>query len=209
MKKINIDSWHRKEYFDFFSKYDDPFFGLVSEVNCTNAYKTAKDRKISFFAFYLHCSLLAVNDIKEFRYRIFDNEIVLFEEIHAATTIGRNDGSFGFSFVPFNRDFDKFNTDLQKEVREVRDTKDMRYLEESGRLDVIHYSSIPWRTFTGLKHPGNFSIKDSAPKIVFGKTFKRSNQLFMPVAVNAHHGFADGFHVSEFFELYEKYLKEC
>ncbi len=206
MKRINKNTWERKEYFDFFSGYADPFFGLVANVDCSRAYKACQQNKYSFFAYYLHKSLLAVNDTEEFRYRTDADDIILFDKVHAASTIGREDGSFGFSFIPYSIDFNEFCAKLEDEAKAVKNSNGVRYLKESERTDVIHYSTIPWLSFTGLKHPGNFGIGDSAPKIVFGKCFEQNSKLLMPVAVHAHHGFVDGRHISEFFKALQAYL---
>ncbi len=99
MKKyVDINNWKRKEYYEFFSKYDEPFWGIVTEIDCTIAYEKVKQNNSSFFSYYLYKSTQAINMIEEFRYRIEDEKVVLFEEIHAATTIGRDDETFGYSF---------------------------------------------------------------------------------------------------------------
>jgi chloramphenicol O-acetyltransferase len=104
MKKIDLESWKRKEHFEFFSKMASPIFGIVTEVNCDECYINAKKNGISFFASYLHKSMIAVNAVNELKYRIIENEIVEFDKIHAGLTIGRDDETFGFGFVNFSQD---------------------------------------------------------------------------------------------------------
>ena len=65
MKIIDINTWKRKEHFNFFSQFDEPFFGIVSEVDCTKAFQFTENEDISFFAYYLHKSLVAANNIDE------------------------------------------------------------------------------------------------------------------------------------------------
>lgn len=206
MKTINLSTWKRKEHFAFFSKFDEPFWGIVSEVDCTIAYKTAKENKISFFAWYLYKSLLAANDIEEFRYRTYNGKVVLYEEIHASPTIGREDGTFGFSFVRFNQDFNVFYEDLNNEIVRVKSFTGLCMNENASRKDVIHYSSLPWAHFTGLTHARNYQINDSSPKITFGKAFYRDNVMFMSVSLNMHHGLADGFHAAKFYEKFQNHM---
>jgi chloramphenicol O-acetyltransferase type A len=206
LKIIEKNTWKRLEYFNFFSGYADPFFGLIANLDCSNAFRVCKKNNFSFFAYYLHKSLLAVNDTEEFRYRTNGNDIILYDKVHAASTIGREDGSFGFSFIPHSSDFNEFCRKLNQEVKAVKESTGVRYLKESERIDVIHYSTIPWLSFTGLKHPGNFRTGDSAPKIVFGKSCEQNNRLLLPVAVHAHHGFVDGKHISDFFQAFQDYM---
>lgn len=48
--------------------------------------------------------MTAVNEVGEFRYRIIDNIPVCFDRIHVGTTIGREDGTFGFGFIEYTPD---------------------------------------------------------------------------------------------------------
>ena len=42
-KKIDIITWNRKEHFEFFSKFEEPFFGTTIQFDCTKAYHKAKE----------------------------------------------------------------------------------------------------------------------------------------------------------------------
>src|SRR5690606_31272716 len=99
MKPVNIDTWNRKEHFEFFAKLASPFFGISTEVDCTAAYETAKQNGRSFFATYMHKSMAAVNAVDELKLRIVDGKVVEFDVIHAGSTVGRDDGTFGMIFV--------------------------------------------------------------------------------------------------------------
>ena len=52
--------------------------------------------------------------------------------------------------------------------------------------NAIHYSAVPWLTFTDMKHPTNMRSGDSVPKISTGKYFRE--------------GLMDGYHVAKFIE---------
>jgi len=208
MKIIDLNTWKRKEHFEFFSKFDEPFFGIVSEIDCTIASQQAKEKGVSFFASYLHKSLKAVNAIEEFRCRILDDKIVIYDSVHASATLAREDETFAFSFVEFSEDFKPFDKALKKEIEEVQNSSGLRLNEGAIRHDVVHYSSVPWFQFTGLSHARSFTLPDSSPKITFGKMNTREGRKMMPVSINAHHGFADGLHVAKFLELFQKLMNE-
>lgn len=207
MKRIlDQSNWNRKEHFDFFRKYDEPFFGMVTEIDCTKAYQISKKKEQSFFAYYLHKSLIAVNLVEEFRYSIEEDEVIIHDKIHASSTIGREDGTFAFTFVPFNLDFDIFNESLKTEIKAVQNSTGLRLIEGDTRQDVIYYSSIPWNTFSGLTHARNFKTKGSAPMITFGKMFQKGDKKMMNVAIYVHHGLADGFHIAKYLEIFQKLM---
>lgn len=206
MQKIDLKNWNRKEHFEFFSSFDEPFFGIVSEVDCTKAHQFSKNNNRSFFAHYLHKSLIAVNEIPEFKYRILDGEVVVYEQVHSAATIARPDGTFAFSFAEFDTDFSIFHKSLKKEIEEVQNTTGLRLSEASQRLDAIHISSFRWHKLTGLTHARNFKYPDSVPKITFGKMYSLGNEYKLPVAINVHHGLMDGYHVAQFLEAFQELL---
>lgn len=206
MEIIDTENWNRKEHFDFFSKMASPYFGIVTEVDCTQAYKKAKENDISFFAYYFHKSTVAVNSVEELKYRIVNSNVVSFPVIHAGATIGREDGTFGFIFVHFSKDFETFNAELQDEIESVKNGTGLRLNGDDVKKDLIRYSTIPWNSFTGLLHPTNFDRTESVPKITFGKFVIRDNKKYLPVSIEAHHGLADGFHLAKYLNAFQKEL---
>ena len=206
MRKIDLNTWKRKEHFNFFSKMASPFFGIVTEVDCTECYESSKETGKSFFANYLHKSMIAVNAVEELKYRIVDNEIVVFDQINAGATIGREDGTFGFVFMNFSPDFDAFNAELQKEIEAVKNSSGLRLNNDDVKKDLIRHSTIPWNSFSGLLHPTNFDQKESVPKITFGKYTIRDGRKMLPISVEAHHGLVDGFHLAKYLVAFQNQL---
>ncbi|WP_258561840.1 CatA-like O-acetyltransferase [Chryseobacterium chendengshani] len=187
MKIIDLKSWKRKEHFEFFSKMANPYFGFTTEVDCTKAYDSSKADNHSFFATYLHKSMCAVNAVAELKLRILNNQIVSYDTIHAGTTIGRIDETFGFAFIHFSEDFETFNKELQKEIGEVQHSTGIRMNNGELGKDLIRHSTIPWNSFSALLHPTSLDKTESVPKITFGKFSIKDGKKFLPVSVEAHH----------------------
>ena len=206
MKIIDIETWNRKEHFEFFSKMTSPYFGITTEVDCTKAYINAKENGHSFFAHYLHKSMIAANSVEELRLRIIDRQVVLFERINAGATVGRADGTFGFIFVNFSDDFETFNKELQNEIQTVLNSTGLRLNNDDIKKDLIRHSTIPWTSFTGLLHPTNFDRTESVPKITFGKFSIREGKKYLPVSIEAHHGLVDGFHLAKYLSEFQRQL---
>jgi len=206
MKIINVESWKRKEHFEFFSKMESPYFGFTTEVDCTKAYAYAKEKEQSFFATYLHRSMIAVNAVDELKLRILDGKVVLYDTLHAGTTIGRTDGTFGFAFIPFSPDFEVFNAVMKEEIEAVHHSSGLRLNNGELGKDLIRHTTIPWHTFSALLHPTSFNNSESVPKITFGKFSIRDGKKFLPVSVEAHHGLADGIHIAKYLEEFQKQL---
>ncbi|MCZ4224944.1 CatA-like O-acetyltransferase [Pedobacter rhodius] len=205
-EKINIDTWLRKDHFNFFNNFEEPFFGVTVEVDCTSTYKEAKEKEVSFFLLYLHKSLVAANQIENFKYRIIDGEVWKYDEIHASATINRPNGTFGFSYMDFHENFEQFRINAVKEIRKVENSTGL--IPASSGENVIHYSALPWLNFKSISHARNYSYKDSCPKISFGKVRDENGRKIMPVSIHANHALADGFHVAQFVDAYQELLNQ-
>lgn len=206
MKVIDINSWKRKEHFEFFSGMASPYFGFTSEVDCTKAYDEAQEKGHSFFAIYLHKSMMAINTVDELKLRIVEGQIIQYDEVHVGSTIGRPDGTFGFSFFHYSEDFEVFNAGLQEQIRMVQASTGLCIRNETLPLNHVRHTTIPWNAFSAVLHPTNFDPTESIPKITFGKFSVRQGRKFMPVSIEAHHGLADGLHLAKYFEEFQRLL---
>ncbi|MDI6803399.1 MAG: chloramphenicol acetyltransferase [Bacteroidota bacterium] len=204
--KIDIDNWVRKEHYKFFKTYDEPFWGITTNVDCTNAYRKSKELNIPFFIYYLYLSLKSVNQIEEFKYRIEGEDVYCYDVIHAAATVLRENGTFGFSFIKYNDNLPPFTENAKQEIERVKN--DNRLMPAYSGENVIHYTTVPWISFSGVSHPRRFSLKDSVPKIAFGKIIEENSRKLLPIAIHAHHALVDGLHVGKYLELFQKLLDE-
>lgn len=207
MKKIiDIEKWIRKEHFEWFSNFDEPFFGIVSEVDCSFAYAKSKKNNVPFYHNYLHKSLKAANLIEEFRLRIEDDKVVLYDQINASATLNNSDNLYAMSFIEYHEDLMQFSNNVKIEEQRVRKIRGLGVSENTARKDVIHYSSVPWFKITGLSHARNYKYKDSVPKITFGKFETVGNKKIMNISINGHHGLMDGSHVSNYLNTFQDLL---
>ena len=205
---LDIENWPRKEHFHFFKQFEEPFFGATVQIDCTKAYATAKVLKASFFSYYLHNTLIAVNAIESFRYRISDNNIYVCDQVNASATIGREDGTFGFSLIEYNSDFSVFATNTSNEIERIQTTTGL-FTRSFDDDNVIHFSAIPWLDFTSLSHARSYTFPDSCPKISFGKMKIADNgKKTMAMSVHVHHGLMDGFHVGQFVDCFQELMNQ-
>ena len=193
MRILDKYNWNRRAHFEFFNTFVDPYFGVTFKVDVTEAYKFSRNNNVSFFVKYLHATMRAVNEVDNFKYRINeDNDVVIFDKIHASPTILRPNKTFGFSFVNYDDDILKFQNNFLKEKERVFNSTDLFPLVNS--IDCIHCSSLPWVNFTGHKEPFKGGM-DSIPKLAFSKMESFGAKKEMEIAVNVNHALVDGYHV--------------
>jgi chloramphenicol O-acetyltransferase type A len=205
-QKLDLDTWNRKEHFLFFKQMDEPFYGITTTIDCTQAYAKAKTLGISFFSYYLHKTLAAVNTVENFRYRIIEDEVYIFDVIDASATVMREDKTFGFSYMAYAEDPIDFAQIVQTEIDRIQTTTGIFTREYPENL--IHFSALPWINFTSLSHARSFTWPDSCPKISFGKLMDDKGTQSMPISVHVHHGLVDGYHVGLFIERLQQLMNE-
>ncbi|WDF59625.1 chloramphenicol acetyltransferase [Flavobacterium sp. KACC 22758] len=201
---LDLENWNRKEHFEHFSRMEEPFFGVTVEIDCKKAYETAKELKASFFIFYLHKTLTAVNSVENFKYRISEGKIYINDRIDASATIGRADGTFGFSLIEYNPDFKIFEKNALAEIERIQNTTGL-FTRSFDDDNLIHFSAIPWLNFTSISHARSYTFPDSCPKISFGKMIvSESGKRTIAMSVHVHHGLMDGLHVGQFVDSFQE-----
>jgi len=202
--KINLETWNRKDHFLFFKQMEEPFYGITTTLDCTKGYEEAKQLGVSFFTYYLHKTLVAVNAVENFKYRIENDEVVLHETICASATIMREDKTFGFSYMDFAENLDEFAEIVTTEIDRIQHTTGI--FTRTYPENIIHFSALPWIDFTSISHSRSFTWPDSCPKISFGKMTDQNGKKSIPLSVHVHHGLVDGYHVGLFLEKLQAML---
>ena len=106
---INIDTWERKDNYNFFRGFANSWIAITSEADCTEAFARAKEQGHSFFLYYLYAITRAVNEIKELRYRWDKNgQVVYHDTVDVITPIavpGRTKATSMYSCSVLHRSY--------------------------------------------------------------------------------------------------------
>ena len=204
-REIDLETWPRREHYDFFCSFREPFFSITAEVLCEGILKRCeKDGRSKTFALW-HGILQAANAVEEFRYRIKEQGPVLYEAVHLSPTVLRPDGTFTIAFLPFVEDLGAFAEIGRQVLEEAKKTKGFSLDVETRRIDLIHFSTVPWFRFTGLSHARATERTESEPKITIGRYGQGADgKVSIPISVTVHHGLMDGVHVARYFEELER-----
>jgi chloramphenicol O-acetyltransferase type A len=202
-QKINPQTWERAATFNFFRTFTEPFHGVCLRVDCTATHRYAKDHGLSVFLSLIHRALAATGQVENFRTRIVDGEVWLYQQIHGSSVVDRPNGTFGFAYYPFHPALDAFVHNAVPVMERVRQRND---LEPAQAQNLIHFSVLPWFDFSCISHARNFAPDDSVPRITFGKITEAEGRRTMPVSIHVHHALADGLDVAQFVEHFQNFL---
>ncbi len=206
MHYLDPESWNRRDAFDYFKDFEDPFFNMTAPVDATPLHGFVKRHGLSFSIVSLFCSLQAANAIREFRLRFVGERVAEFETIDATQTILNDDETFSFCYFRNHADVFEFERTGRESVAKYKALK--TFDVESDRLDLIYYSVIPWVSFTSFKHAGRLDNRQSVPRMVFGKLFEQNGRMMLPHSVEVHHALADGIHVGRYFKTLQERIDQ-
>lgn len=199
-QSVDLETWPRRGHFEFFSSFEEPYFSITAQVECQGVVRRCREQGRSVTFDLWHGILVAANAVEEFRYRISDDRPVLFDKIHLSPTILRPDKTFTISFAPYIEDLASFTEVAKMVVAEAKNTQGFELNTEARRIDLVHFSTVPWFRFTGLSHARPFGRKESEPKVTIGRFEEDNSKFLIPVSVTGHHGLMDGIHVAEFLQ---------
>lgn len=197
---LDLEQWPRREHFLFFKNFQDPFFNITAPVDVSELLVGCKENDWSFFLACLYVSTKAANAIPEFRYRLVEDEVRVYDQIHVGSTIAHEDHTFSFCYFDFLPDFFPFTQGAREAITHQQQRKTL--LPEDHRIDLIHYSTTPWIAFSSIKHARQFRSGDSVPKIVFGQYYEENGRFKMPLSLEVHHALMDGWHAGQYFQRF-------
>ncbi len=203
---FNIETWKRKDAYNFFRTYDDPAFNLCSYIDTTNLYKFCKAEKHSFSLSMLYFSLQVANEMEEFKLRILDEKVIVFDKINCGSTIFNEDETFSFCYFDLTDSLREFEETGKQNIE--TQLKSKSFEPKINELDLIHYSVIPWTAFSSIKHSRKFAQPNSIPKIAFGKYFTENHVMKMPISIEVNHALMDGFHVGKYLDTLQNRINE-
>ncbi|SDL80417.1 chloramphenicol O-acetyltransferase type A [Pedobacter steynii] len=202
---IDITTWKRKDHYYFFKQFEQPFYGITTDLNCTEAYHYCKAYHIPFFLFYLYKSLKAVQQINELKYRMEQDQVFEYQQISGSVTVLRNDETFGFAYFDYHEDFTQFMKQTKIAIAAVKAEKGLHIRPELNSL--IHYTVLPGIKFSSMQHVQSTSVKDCIPKIAFGKLTFEHEQVLLPLSIHVHHSLCDGLHLAKYIACYQQELQ--
>lgn len=189
-----VENYYRKEIFERFRAYRDPFYSISFKLEFSRlkAFLDARGWKTYLNLCYFFTRAMA--PLEDFRYGLLDGEIVLHDSIHLGLTVPAAGGLFGFASFDYQPDAERFNAEAvmpsPDEPPALGDT--------NGRQQVF-FTAIPGIPFQTFTHATD-DPADSSPRVAFGKPYEEAGELWVPVGIQVNHSFVDGRALGELYE---------
>lgn len=205
---LDVATWARRDLFNLFRDYDNPYFNICTRLDVTNLVEFVRGRPaVSVSIAYHYFALRVANEIEPFRYRLRGDRVLVYDVIHGGTTVLLPNESFAFAYFDYCDDFREFLAGATPAIKEVR-KGGKPFVSDSSDDDRIYFTVLPWLSFTSFAHARNGRREDSIPRIAFGKFTRENGRTLLPFSVEVHHALMDGLHVGRYLERLEKLLSE-
>ncbi len=202
---VDLEKWPRKQHFEFFNGMDQPFFNITAPLEVGELLSKSKQNNTSFYLSYLHLILKAVNEFEQFRIRVMEDNLVLFDRIDVGATMMLEDKTFRFVAIEYKEELSDFIEEANTKMEQTRMNPDFA---PNNVPNMIYFSSIPWVSYTHISHAKNFDKSDYIPRLSVGKYYDENGVTKMPVSIEVHHALCDGYHVGMLFQdIQERFLK--
>lgn len=188
---------NRQAHLDFFGSYDLPVVNITAECACRDFVAPSKAHGLPPFAVLLHCIGRTSLALEPFRHRLLDGRQQRVERLRMSYPVNGADGNLNFSTFPFDGDFTTFLSRYLADRQKARQARQLRLPSMEDR-DYLFVTCLPWLNFTSIQHPIARFSDCSIPNIAVGRFRKIEDGISFPVAVQAHHGLVDGWHIHQF-----------
>jgi chloramphenicol O-acetyltransferase type A len=204
---LDVANWARRDLFEFFRSYDNPYFNICTRLDVTKLLAFLRQRPgVSVSLAYHYFALRVANEITPFRYRLREGKVVVHDVINGGTTVLLPNESFTFAYFDYAENFERFIFEAERKLRDAQ-AGNSPFIP-SPCDDTIHFTTLPWVSFTSFAHARNWGREDSVPKIAFGKFTSENARTLLPISVEVHHALMDGLHVGRYLTRLEEVLVE-
>jgi chloramphenicol O-acetyltransferase type A len=202
---IDLASWKRREHYEHFRTYRQPFFSICVEMDATQLWRRSKAAGgPPFFLTSLFLMLRAADATEAFRLRLRKRGVWRHDRLAVGPTLLKPDHTFTFTRIESATTLKRFIAGGRRAMAESASSHELD--PNPGQDDIVYHSSLPWLRFTAFTNA--IDGGDSIPRVVFGKCAKQGTRYLMPMGVEVHHAVVDGLDVARFTERFQDAISE-
>ena len=201
MKRIDTETWERREAYEHFSRIRWPFYSLTFDVDVTDAAAYAKERGVSFYGVMIWLVTRAVNRTPALLQTVVDGQVWQYACRHPSFTDLR-EGAEQFHIVtlPLEGTAEEF----ARKAREVSAAQSCFLDMSKEGSDLLFISCLPWVRLTALTNEREPDPDDCIPRIAWGRWEERGGRKVLGLSVEVNHRTVDGVHIGRFAKALEE-----
>lgn len=190
----------RRDRFEMFDRMDSPALNITFNLELPDFRPWCKAQGLPPFHVMLRAVLRSVLKVDNFCYRVFEGEVIRIDSLVPSFTVTNQNNDLNFAMFEWADELREFVTRSQAARDEAANMPGMnlkyRAMTPREAKNQVFITCIPWLDFTSIQHPTASLAAPDIPSLAWGK-FREvpGGRLQLPFSVQAHHGFADGYHI--------------
>ncbi|MRW82507.1 hypothetical protein GJ698_00180 [Pseudoduganella sp. FT26W] len=191
----------RRDRYNAFASFENPLVNLSFQLEVPDFRPFCKQNGLPTFHFFLYHVLHAIKGVENFMYRVHKGEVIRIEDFWASYTVLNRDKNLNFARFVMTEDLKEFVARSVAASQEAEaSTKLINTSEALSEYDQrrnVHITCMPWLNLSAIEHPIYEHKSYDIPSLAWGRYSapRDDGKLTMTMAVQAHHGFVDGYHV--------------
>lgn len=194
-KKININNWNRKEYFEHYFSNIPCTYSMTIKLDITKI----KSKNIKLYPTMLYYITNIVNKHDEFKTAFNENnELGIYDEMIPCYTIFHKDTkTFSNIWTKYTPNINDFYDEYENDLKQYGNKKELN-AKPNIPSNIFNVSMIPWTTFESFNLNLQKGYTYLSPIFTLGRYYKADERFLMPLYIQVHHAVCDGFHVCQF-----------
>ena len=192
----------RRDRFELFNRMDSRAVNLCFTLDLPDYRPWCRQQNLPPFHVLLFAVVRSILKIDNFRYRVFEGEVIRIDRLMPSFTVVNHNKDLNFALFDWSddlREFARRGVQAREEACAMTGLNNA-YAALSPRAckDQVFITCIPWLDFTAIQHPTATLASPDIPSLAWGR-FRDGpdGRLQLPFSVQAHHGFVDGFHIHQ------------
>lgn len=206
-RKIDVETWPRREHFQYYRTALPCGYSLTARVDVTEALAFARKTGKRFYGCLLYAAARTVNEMDEMKMMVTpEGDPGIWEAVHPNFTVfHEDDKTFSDLWTEYRPEFPDFYQGFSQTLARYGDCHGIK-----GRpgqpANFFCISCVPWLDYTGYA-THTAGAPALFPILTFGRYTQAEGRSTLPVTLTIAHAAADGYHVGVFFQKLEERLQ--
>ncbi|MFC8171855.1 MULTISPECIES: CatA-like O-acetyltransferase [unclassified Streptomyces] len=206
---IDLETWPRRQHFEHYRRAVPCTYSMTVELDVTAFAAALRRSPRKTYLAQVWALSSVVNRHDEFRMCLTaSGGPAVWPVVHPAfTVLNPERETFACVWVPHDPDFGAFHDAAAPLLAEHARATDF-FPQGPPPPNAFDVSSLPWTSFTGFDLNIGGGWDHLAPIFTLGRYVEREGRVLLPLALQAHHAAADGFHSARLVEELRALLAE-
>ncbi len=207
--RIDMDTYPRKDHFEHYMTVSNCTYSMTVDIDITNLHQTAAERGYKITPALTYATAHAVNSCDAMRCALdADGNLGVWSHLEVSYPIFHNDDTtFTYLTTPMEAEFAVYYENVRRDIALLGDKRGVNATPPPENSFSV--SAIPWARFTGFNLNILTDGKYLTPIITWGQFHPEYGRILLPISVQVHHAATDGWHVSEFLNILQKFAEDA